>query len=54
MNQSLFQSQRIDERFQSGTGRSRRTCSIHLSLYFGIEEICGADLCEHIHGARID
>src|SRR6266536_6078421 len=37
MNQSLFQSQRIDERFQSGTGRARRTCSIHLSLYFGIE-----------------
>ena len=54
MNQSLLESERIDERFESGTGRARRTCSVHLSLYVGVEEIRRAYLCQHIHVARID
>ena len=54
MNQSLLECERIHERFQSGTRRARRTCSINLSLYFGIEEIGRTDLCEHVHTPRID
>src|SRR5207247_10973949 len=54
MNQSLLECERIDERFQSGTRRARRTCSINSSLYFGIEEIARTDLSKHIHAARID
>src|SRR6266568_8317805 len=54
MNQPLLQGECIDERFQSGTGRARRTCSVHLSLYLSVEEIRRADLCQHIHVARID
>src|SRR5206468_12777827 len=38
MNQSLLESERIDEGFKSGTGRARRACSVHLSLYVSVEE----------------
>ena len=33
---------------------SAGACSVHLSLYFGVEEIGRADLREHIHRPRID
>src|SRR5262245_38343423 len=54
MNQALLERERIDERFKSGTGRAGRTRSVHLSVYFGVEKIRGADLCQHIHIPRID
>src|SRR5881397_4030963 len=54
MNQSLFYAERINEWFQCGTGRARRTCPIHLSLDLGVEKIRRADLREHVHAPCID
>src|SRR5437879_13692288 len=54
MNQPLVECERVDERFESGTGCAWTPRSVPLCLRLGVEEIGGTNLHKHIHGSDID
>src|SRR5256885_12917317 len=53
MNQSLIERECVNKRFESGAGGARTPCSVDLPLDFGVEEIGGSNLRQHIHGSDI-
>ena len=54
MNQPLFHCQRVNERLQSRTGRTRAARAINLTVDLDLAKIGGTNLRQDVHGSDID
>src|ERR1043166_8367113 len=54
MDQSLFERERVNERFQRGSRRAWTARSVNLTVNVNLVEICRANLGKYVHRAGID
>src|ERR1041385_9547417 len=54
MDQSLFERERVNERFQRRSRRAWTARSVNLTINVNLVEICRANLGKYVHRAGID